>query len=94
MNLLNPEPGDYQLPLMLLARATGTESPDVIRLEFETTDPRASGGRQSGRTQPRLTISVPIPVLEAAGLLRTLRKLQELGKIQTVAEPHSDKKKN
>lgn len=78
---LLPPPGNYRLPTMQLLRCASTDSAEFIQLIFQT-DRRGSEG------QPELlTISVPLHVLDAAGLLRSLRILQEKGIVPHVAEP-------
>ena len=85
MNRLNPEPGEYLLPMMRLARVMGSDRPDVIQLVFET------DAADQGQTKT-LTISAPISTLDAAGLLRSLRMLQARGLVPIVSEPTSQSK--
>lgn len=79
MNKLNLAPGSYKTPLMQHSRITGSEDPNVIQLEFLT------GTVHQGQSV-QLTIVVPISTLDATGLLRGLRMLQERGLLPSVPE--------
>lgn len=81
MELIAPPPGEYQTPIMHLTRCKATKDPSIMRLEF-----------QAERDGGKWTISVPITVLDAAGLLRSLLMLREQGHIPVVAEPNSPRR--
>jgi hypothetical protein len=84
MDTLSPPPGEYQLPLMRFARfGSAPNGAPAIMLTFETTsasDPSIS-----------MTIAVPISLMDAAGMLDGLKKLQAIGKIPLVAETNRSK---
>jgi hypothetical protein len=80
---LMPPPGAHRLPLMDLLRLSATEDPAVIQLVFQVE-------RANGMEQERLMVSVPLKGHDAAGLLRSLRMLQERGLIPLAAEPDAD----
>jgi hypothetical protein len=76
---LMPAAGRYAMPLMQQTRVSGTEDPGIIRLHFEAGAPGAPADQT-------LQLSIPISTLDAAGLLRSLRMLQQKGILPFVTE--------
>lgn len=79
---LMPEPGDYETPLMTEVTVLSlAQDNGALRLEFRTSEER--------NPAIRMTIQVPIPALEASGILRSLKMLQDAGRIPYVPESNS-----
>jgi hypothetical protein len=71
---LCPEAGDYQTPLMQHVRlANHKDDPNVLMIEF------LAISESPDHSSHQLSIAVPIPKLQATGLLRSLKILQERG---------------
>ena len=77
---LLPPPGSYKLPKMQFIQFTSSDEPDYVQMIFRTERENA------GQTE-QLTIAVPLQVLDAAGMLRSLRILQDQGIVPIVVAP-------
>jgi hypothetical protein len=93
MQRLNlPPVRDLVLPAMRHTRVSGVDDPNVLLLEFETTK---EGHGPSFPGQPmQATICVPVTVVDAAGLLRSLLMLKQKGLIPHIPEAVSGSKPN
>ncbi len=86
-------PGDLLLPSMVHTQAYGRkETPGVVFLKFDSVE--TSHGPGCRYQQHKSTIHIPIKAVDAAGLLRTLNKLQQQGLIPHVVEPNSPQQAN
>jgi hypothetical protein len=78
---LCPDEGAYQTPLMTTVKLAGmAQYPDAVILEFLATS------ESPGTPTRQLSIAVPLPKIQASGLLRSLKMLQERGLIPFVPE--------
>jgi hypothetical protein len=81
---LCPDAGEYQTPLMhTVTVASAPQVENLLILEFRAT--------LESDLNKKLSIAVPISKIEAAGLLRSLKILQERGLIPFVPEANPTK---